>query len=214
MIIRLIIEHVNNFFHRQEEKVTDLELALLSRDAYLPNPEGKVIDWRDMRVVITGDVCSVRGTSSFDNAYRDMCVIGEESRLHPQLGECPSGPLDAAEALVPLIGHPQIITGHSLGGQTALLIAAILATNDAHPDLVVTFDAPKAGGDDLVELFVGVQTRQYKFRGSVVTKWPIAFYKHVRPLIVVGDMDFNIVQAHSIERACLWMTAHEGSWST
>jgi hypothetical protein len=170
-----------------------------------------VVDWRDCRVVISGDVASVRGTVP-DNAanwLRDFRVIGEVSRTHPDLGDCASGALDAAEGLLPLIGTPRILTGHSLGGQVAVLLAGLLVVLKTPPDTLVTWDAPKAGGQLLAAQLVGVATRQYRFRGSVVTDYPLFLDEHVRdPLFDICDWTADFIEAHSIERALAWMHMH------
>ena len=54
-----------------------------------------------------------------------------------------------------------------------------------------------------------VAVRQYKFRGSVVTEWPLCLDIHVRPpLINIGDWTLSPLRAHSIERAALWLDTH------
>jgi hypothetical protein len=184
----------------------DLALARLSRDAYNPAVTGQVIDWRDMRAVATGSVLAVRGTCSYANAARDMAIAA--SRPHPVLGPCVEGAIDAAEGLLPLIPRGiDTVTGHSLGGQVAVLLAALLPG----VRLLVTWDAPKPGGAMLAAHLAGMECRQHRFRGSVVSGWPFFLDQHVRePLLDMCDWTPDVVRAHSIERACAWLEAHGG----
>lgn len=188
---------------------SDINLARASRDAYNVTPEGTLADWEDMRAVTLNGVLAIRGTSSWANMRRDLFVHGEASRTHPTLGKCCGGILDAAEHMLPLIGTPRVLTGHSLGGWCAILLAGLLAVSGTPPELLVTFDAPKAGMAELVSLLSGVTIRQYRFRGSFVTDWPLWLNVHCSvPLIDVGDWVPDPVRAHSIDRACGWMGAH------
>ena len=73
---------------------------------------------------------------------------------------------------------------------------------------MVTWDAPKAGGLELAAALSGVDVRQYRFRGSVVSDWPFCLDRHVRmPLIQMGDWTIDPIEAHSIDRACGWLAA-------
>jgi len=187
----------------------DSGLCRLAADAYAEKPAGRAIDWRDMRAVVNGNIAAVRGTDpdSLYNWERDFSVWQEHVTQHPQLGRCAAGALEAAEALAPLI-PPEVdtLTGHSLGGQVAVILAALLLPQ---VKLLVTFDAPKAGGFGLAATLDPVAVRQYKFRGSVVTEWPLCLDIHVRPpLINIGDWTLSPLRAHSIERAALWLDTH------
>lgn len=193
---------------------SDTDLCALAERAYAVPPAAgsTVVDWRDCRVVITGEVAAVRGTvpDSMPNWLRDFRVGGEVSHTHPVLGTCPAGALSAAEGLLPLIGMPRILTGHSLGGQVAVLLAGLLMSVNTPPDMLVTFDAPKAGGSTLAGLLFTVTARQYRFRGSVVTDYPVFLGQHVRePLIDICDWIPDFIEAHSINRALAWMRANE-----
>ena len=192
--------------------MTDTELCALAAAAYdvPPATASTVIDWRDCRVLLTGEVAAVRGTvpDSMPNWLRDFWVSGEASHTHPALGTCPAGALQAAEGLLPLIGTPKVLTGHSLGGQVAVLLAGLLAAVGTPAITLVTWDAPKAGGPALAELLAKTRTRQYRFRGSVVTDYPLFLDQHVRdPLFDICDWTANFIEAHSIGRALAWLHA-------
>jgi hypothetical protein len=186
--------------------VNDLTYARAAAAAYDPL-SARTIDWRDCRVVIEGSIAAVRGTvpDNWENWLRDFHVAGELARDHPTLGPCPAGALDAAEALVGLLpAEIDTLTGHSLGGQVAALIAGLLAVGGRMPRLV-TFDAPKAGGEALGTLLAQAEIRQYRFRGSAVTHWPLFLDRHIRPLIDTGAWTPWPVEAHSISRYVGWL---------
>jgi hypothetical protein len=201
----------------------DLDLCALAAAAYDVLPTGQVIgsrsepmcreasvalDWQDCRVIVHGTVAAVRGTvpDVMANWLRDFEVAGELCRKHPLLGRCASGALDAAEALVDLLpAGVDCVTGHSLGGQIGVLLAALLHL-DGKEVRLVTWDAPKAGGVDLAACVEALDIRQYQFRGSVVTHWPLLLDQHVRePLIATLPWTVDPVEAHSIQRALLWL---------
>jgi hypothetical protein len=176
--------------------------------AYDPLPTGAVIDWQDCRVVMNGPVAAVRGTlpDVLMSWFRDFEVAGQMCRNHPRLGVCANGPLAAAEALVGLL-PPTVgtITGHSLGGQIGVLLAGLLAA-DGRATRLVTWDSPKAGGAALAAVLSRAEIRQYKFRASIVTDWPLLLDRHVRePLIPILPWAVNPIEAHSIGRALRWL---------
>lgn len=185
--------------------MTDLDLARQAAASYDAKPAGACYDWRDCRAVVTGRVAAIRGTvpGNWANWLRDLRINGEVCKQHPRFGPCPAGALTAAEALSESLPDVDAITGHSLGGQIATLVAAMRDI-----PLLVTWDAPKAGGDGLRETLSHSDVRQFRFRGSVVTCWPLFLDEHVRPLTEIGDWTPLVVEAHSISRAVSWMARH------
>lgn len=190
----------------------DTNLCALAAASYDQNPTGLIVDWRDVRAVATGSVLAIRGTEpdNIPNWLRDFAVWGHLAAQHPRLGVCSEGALAAA---LGLLGHPYLdqvttITGHSLGGQIAACLAGLLVSQGRSVELV-TWDAPKPGDSQLASLLAGSPVRQYRFRGSKVTDWPVLRYQHVRePLIDIGDWVPNVITAHSITRALAWVQAH------
>ncbi len=191
----------------------DADLCALAAASYALAPAGTIIDWRDCRAVVTGTTATIRGTvpDSWPNWVRDFRVGGLISRFHPQIGACPAGALDAAEALAALLpAGVDTLNGHSLGGQVAVEIAGLLVAAGQPVRTLVTWDAPKAGGAALTSVLKPVPVRQYRFLGSFVTDWPVFLDRHVRaPLIVIGHPTPDPVKAHSITRALAWLLANE-----
>jgi hypothetical protein len=191
--------------------VTDADLCCLARDAYAASPAGQAgrITWRDMTADVAGNVLAIRGTRSWLNLRRDMLIAGEISSTHPTLGRCATGALEAAEGLLALV-PPQVdtLTGHSLGGQVAVCLAGLFVACGRPVRRLLTWDAPKAGGAVLADLLAGVEVRQYRFRGSVVSAWPLWLDQHVRaPLTPASEWIPDLIRAHSIDRAAAWMLA-------
>lgn len=191
----------------------DADLCALAAGAYLPQMVGtNLIDWYDVRAVVTKNVVAIRGTvpDNWQNWFRDLAVHPVPLYNHPRLGLCASGAVEAAEALSARL-PPEVDTfiGHSLGGQIAVPLAGIRADAGRSVKLLVTFDAPKAGGPELTRLLAPVLARQYRFRGSFVTAWPPSLHQHVRePLIDAGDWELDVINAHSITRALAWFRSH------
>lgn len=190
--------------------MTDLSFARLAAASYDAAPAGQVIDWRDCRAVVTGSRATIRGTvpTSWENWIRDLWIVPAECATHPTIGDCPAGPLDAAVAFSVLL-PPEVdeIGGHSLGGQVATQIAGIWAASGRPVRTLVTWDAPKAGGDKLIAALSAVAVREYRFLGSIVTDWPVFLDRHVRPQIAMGAWTPDPVEAHSIARAVAWLEA-------
>jgi hypothetical protein len=162
-------------------------------------------------MIVLGNFAAIRGTSNLGNWLRDFRFEPELCRTHVDIGTCPAGPLDAAMALAEML-PPEVdtITGHSLGGQIAVQLAGIVHAVRKNIKLLVTWDAPKAGGPALTRILADVTVRQYKFRGSVVTDWPLFLDQHVRdPLIEMEPWTMDPVEAHSILRACDWWKQHD-----
>jgi hypothetical protein len=189
--------------------MTDLQYARLSRDAYRPAAPGVVrIGWEDISADIVGAVVAVRGTNSYATMARDMEI---NPLLHAGMGPCQAGALRAALGLLPLIPDAvDTFTGHSEGGCIATILAALRVLAGIRTAGLVTWDNPKAGGVGVAVPLRGVDCRAYKFRGSVVSDWPFCLDAHVRPLIPICDWTIDPVRAHSIDRACGWLSACGG----
>lgn len=172
----------------------------MSAAAYNPVAAGvRRIVFEDISADIVGHVLAIRGTSSFATLCRDMEV---EPVVHHDLGACQAGALRAALGLLPLIpAEVDTVTGHSEGGCIAVIVAALHGARR-----LVTWDAPKAGGDALAAALAGCEARQYRFYGSPVSGWPWLLDRHIVTLTGIGDWSPDPITAHSIDRAVAWLT--------
>ena len=184
---------------------TDILYARLSAAAYTPKGDRVTrISFNDISTDITGNIVAIRGTTSYSTLMRDMTIQGEVCVTHPKLGECQLGALGAAVGLLPFIpATVDTFTGHSEGGTIAVILAALHGAKT-----IVTWDAPKAGGNALAAYLAAVEIRQYRFNGSLVSSWPFGLDHHVRePLVEIGDFTLDPIRAHSIDRAVAWLAA-------
>lgn len=187
--------------------VLDLPFASLAAASYNPTPAPNVqrITFQDISADIAGDTIAIRGTHSFTTLCRDMETIGRSCVTHPDLGECQAGALAAALGLLPMV--PASVRkgcAHSEGGGILLIMLGLLPAIRVG----VTFDGVKAGGSHLAAALSDREIRQYKFRDSIVTDWPIG-YQQMRPLVEIGDWCLDPVRAHSINRMVGWIAARE-----
>lgn len=200
--------------------MTDLDLARLAASAYDAAPAGRVVDYLDSRAVVTEApddlTIAIRGTrpDSIEDWIRDASAWPVH---HPQLGACHAGFLTAAvglwSQLRPIVAGRRVrLCGHSMGGGDAVLIAGLMAADAVPPELLVTFEAPRAGGHMLATLLAGVEVRQYRYGNDPVTEvpWVPGVYEHVRePLVAIGAAMVCAAECHFIARTVAWLEARE-----
>jgi hypothetical protein len=140
--------------------------------------------------------------------FQAIPTVDHEATNHPTLGFIHSGFLAGALALTPQIamavaGKPYALTGHSLGGALALVVAGLLVDAGHAPERVATFGAPKVGFSSFVEALKDVPIAQYRRGNDIVPLVPFWLpnfpYEHARlPLIRVGVPQANPAQCHHI----------------
>jgi hypothetical protein len=198
--------------------VSDYPIAVLAGGAYSTHPAGAVFDYQHLRAVVTErdgvSTVAIRGTvpTSLVDWERDVDAVCETSTNWPELGPCHRGFLEGAQGIFALLapalaGNRVVVTGHSLGGAVAVLLAAILVVWGTPPELLVTWEAPKAGGEKLRKLLARVPVRQYRYGNDPVTElpWLPGVYEHVRlPLISIGKASFNSISCHDIAGIIAW----------
>jgi hypothetical protein len=151
--------------------------------------------------------------------FQAVPAVDRETAQHPALGRMHRGFLLGAQTLIPQValavqGKRYALTGHSLGGALALVVAGLLVDDGNPPQRVTTFGAPKCGFAQFVAALEKVPIAQYR-RGNdpvpLLPCWLPQFpYEHPRlPLIRVGVPAINPFQCHHVEGYVADVTAFE-----
>lgn len=193
--------------------ISDLDLARACQAAYhepptLPVPPTET----DVRITSTDDgaIVAFRGSASAEDWLRDFMAEPIVDRAHPQLGPCHAGFLDGAESVATAIGQavgnrPFWLTGHSLGGALALGVGALLLLAGQKAQAIVTFGAPRFGGDRFVAAIAPLPVRQWHRGNCPVVLVPfdlpplLRFLDARLPLIPVGVAQRDPIACHSID---------------
>lgn len=146
-------------------EVSDLALAGIASAAYDAAPDWAAGDVHAITRSVGGArVIALRGTTGDPRDWLrdlDMCPVFDRA-----LGFCHAGFLHGARALwakmVSPVTENAILTGHSMGGALALLLAGLAIGAGQTPGAVVAFGAPRAGGARLARALGGVKLRLYR----------------------------------------------------
>jgi hypothetical protein len=166
-------------------------LAGLCNDLYA-GADGFVQVWTQDDVVVGlarvdgADVLVLRGSMTAEDWLRDFEAVPE---WHPQLGYCHSGFLrgmdDVFASARAIVGPAVAITGHSLGGARARILAGLFAVNGLPVAQLCTFGAPKPAFVNLARIIQksGMVHSSYRNRRDVVptvplTVWPFFEFVH------------------------------------
>ena len=153
--------------------------------------QGIIRDTEDGRCV------AFQGTQDFDQMLTDIDV----GTIHiPGMGDVHRGFLMAARSVsirvgVALEGKPAIITGHSLGGALAIVLAALRCLGGHPPKAVMTFGAPRVSiGQTMAALFAkwSVPIMMYRHGADPVPEVPlnlglVADWRHPVNLTQLGE---------------------------
>jgi hypothetical protein len=171
-------------------KITDFDLAQLCAASYDPSA---VWDhsWTADDIHVTHkhvddvdgfksgvDIIVFRGSISFLDWWRDLEWLPHK---HPRLGWCHAGFLRymdlVFEEVNAVIGRDVIVTGHSLGGARASILAGLLLDHGSQLVARVTFGSPKPGFRKLATIIQqsGCGSRSYRNGIDPVPEVPIAF---------------------------------------
>lgn len=184
--------------------ISDDDLARLAEDAYaaaLPPgfPEGRAVAVKTQRDDTL--IVAFRGTvpTRLEDVERDLDAVPV---FHEGLGYVHQGFLEGAlsiRTLMPALkGARVILTGHSLGGALAIITAGLMICAGMAPVRVVTFGAPRAGGDALRHRLRDTEIRQYR-HGADPVPWLPPYFEHVRaPLIEIGTASDDALADHAI----------------
>jgi hypothetical protein len=198
--------------------ISDARLAALAAASYACDPTwtGQGLD-QSLHAVRTDDadsglvVVAFRGSVTPVDWALDFYAIpapDHETLEHPTLGFVHRGFLLAAQTLIPqialnLMGKDYVLTGHSLGGALALVVAGLLVDDGHMPTRVATFGAPKCGFTRFTAALQNVSIGEYR-RGNdpvpLVPFWLPQFpYEHPRtPLLRVGVPNIVPIECHHV----------------
>lgn len=189
--------------------LTDLALAQLCASTYAEpchsiRHDRGVVNYQ-VNEMFGRTVLAIQGTQDRAQALADANALPKRSRsgwwAH-------SGFLTAAEALEPMVlkhlGQPLLITGHSLGAAVSVALAGLLL-RWWRPSAIeaVGFGCPRVAMPALRDALADVEIRLYRNGNDIVPTmpWPFPFpYRHVRPLIGIGEPMLNPIEAHGIAR--------------
>lgn len=162
--------------------IAPLVLAQLSHQIY-DSLDGFAKSWTIDSVVVALariddiDVVVLRGSATVEDWMRDAEALPV---WHADLGFCHGGFLVGMDAVFAsvraAVGPKVVITGHSLGGARARILAAMFAVADIPAAMVCTFGSPKPGFENLARVIQksGTIHLSYRNRRDVVPLVPMA----------------------------------------
>lgn len=130
------------------------------------------------------DILVLRGSVTATDWIRDAQVLPQ---WHSDIGFVHGGFLTGMDAVfeetVKVTGDRVIITGHSLGGARARILAGLRAIKGEPVDAVCTFGAPKPAFVNLRRVLEksGMTHTSYRNRNDVVPMLPFLLYEHTEP---------------------------------
>ena len=203
--------------------MTPLQICQYARGIYDPVPSGMFDKVSTIGCVVFGhakvgdvDVIALRGSENIDDWMHDFTAIPQ---WHRQLGFCHAGFLhdmdDVFAAVRGVVGAQVIITGHSLGGSRARILAGLFACNGLPVDTLCTFGSPKPAFVNLARIIEksGMKHSSYRFYNDIVPTVPLTIepfldFVHTEPYIQLvghsGQSDFSPMRDHAIDN---YMTA-------
>lgn len=154
------------------------------------------------------DIIAIRGSVTLQDWHRNFKFLFQRDSCHRGFGELASTIYKNIKFILPdfpKLDKNLILTGHSMGGSVATIIASYLG--NIHPHLsIVTFGAPRPGGRGLKFRMRNIK-QQFRFvMGEDPVPWTppwLCGYVHTSSLIYLPDPDgkvMNHAEDHNIER--------------
>jgi len=173
--------------------------AGLCAEAYSCEPD---LEHKSARLILRdteyGRCAAFRGTDNGASALTDLelipCAAKGLGLVHLGFWETVEGIYDAVAA-----EKPAIITGHSLGGALALLLAARMTLDGVPPAAVFTFGAPRISiGGQARSVLASVPILMFRHGADIVPEVPLGF-EHPAVLTEIGVAGEPIAD-HAIAR--------------
>lgn len=185
------------------------DLGAVAAETYSVNPTWTAGDLAAIYTVRKGiRIIAIRGTTRDPRDWtRDLSAWPAHDR---DLGFCHAGFLAGAWELYwrsPLADDDfrgAIIVGHSMGGALAILLGAILTTENSLPRAIVTFGAPRCASWKVRRLLRELPLRLYRNGDDPVpdVPWLPGLYVHPRRLIQIGEAALDPFNDHHISVYC------------
>lgn len=185
-------------------------------DEYLPIEDDLGLCRGFMRLGY-GPLISIRGTASVHDALIDGDILRTETVAGDGIH---SGFLREFEAIQHQVfsflrSHPMRpvhITGHSLGGAIATILAAELA-KDGYEVSLATFGSPRVGDADFAETFrsLNIEHTRVVHADDIVPRFPKMGYKHVCPALHIDTEGRTVGAIGGMFRWLLFMDQIIGS---
>jgi fermentation-respiration switch protein FrsA (DUF1100 family) len=192
-----------------------LALAILAGADYATLSTGIVLDvGHEIRAVLTDMdgylVISVRGTviADLDNWLTDFDAL---PAYHAAIGWAPKGFLDAALALLARVGpyiedKRLILTGHSLGGAVAVLLAALLVRAGRAVAAYAAFEPARSGFGSEAHALEGIPGYITRYGNDPVPEVPPIF-RHPCAVTAIGHDALDPFACHPIAGVIMWLRA-------
>jgi hypothetical protein len=205
--------------------MTPLQICQYARGIYDPVPSGMFDKVSTIGCVVFGhakvgdvDVIALRGSENIDDWMHDFTAIPQ---WHSQLGFCHAGFLhdmdDVFSTVRAEVGPNLIITGHSLGGARARILAGLFAVNKILVAELGVFGSPKPAFANLARIIAksGMKHWSLRFYNDAVVLVPLDIepfleFVHTEPYAPLaghsGQSDMGPLRDHSIDNYILALT--------
>jgi hypothetical protein len=151
---------------------------------------------------------SIAGTTNLDNVLLDADITQTfvpelQISLHRGFSKAARLIYDDAKPRL-RAGYRLLITGHSLGGAEAVILAKLLKAAGMPAERVITFGQPKVSNQAGAEAFKDLPLVRVVNQNDLVPEMPLAPYSHIGPVVVLfPGTDYSFVQERPLDPKAL-----------